>query len=166
MTIEEYLQKTAQFIGLKDADFSVDVLEKNDKIEIDMAVPEKLASRFVGTGGQNLMALQYLVRLVFREDCREKYIVLDINQHRSKKEKKLVESAIEQAESVRDSGKEVVYRKLNSYERYLVHTAIANHRKLEEVTTYSANAGSGRWLTICLKADAPNPSPEMEENNE
>ncbi len=155
MTIQNYLQKTAQFIGIKEEKFKVEVSEKDSRIEVDVQVAEEQLDQFVGKRSENLRALQYLVRLVFREVHEDKNIVLDINQYRAKKEKELIDGVLQQAKQVKETGREAVYRKLNSYERYLVHTAVANHKELDGVVTYSADVGGRRWLTICLKENAP-----------
>ena len=63
-----------------------------------------------------------------------------------------------------ETGEEKVFRYLNSYERYLVHTTIADDESLVGITTYSANVGDQRWLTICLEENVPTEA--TDETNE
>ncbi len=155
MKIVEYINKTLTFIGLTEEEFDVEVKERENRIEIEISVPEEKSSRFIGARGRNLFGLQHLVRLVFREEFPDKNIVLDVNKYRGEKEDKLVTGAKRSAQQVLETGQEKVYHHLNSYERYLIHAAIAEDEGLNEITTYSANVEDQRWLTICLKEDAP-----------
>lgn len=155
MTIQEYLEKTVVFIGIDPETIDVNVKQKQDRIEIELTVPEEKTSQFIGGQGRNLFALQHLVRLVFRNDFPDKNIVLDINDYRVEKEQELVQEVKQAAEQVIETGQEKVYRYLNSYERYLVHSAIAEDANFKAVTTYSADVDNQRWLTICLKEHAP-----------
>ena len=155
MTIQEYLTKTCEFIGLEEAEFEIDVVDSEDRVEISLSVPEEKASQFIGGKGANLYALQHLVRLVFKDEYENKRIILDINQYRGEKETNLVDQAVKAAQYALETGEEKVFRYLNSYERYLVHTTIADDESLVGITTYSANVGDQRWLTICLEENVP-----------
>ncbi len=164
MTIQEYLNKTSNFLGLAEDEFEVEVEKKSDRVEVEIDVPKEKASQFIGVRGRNLFALQYLLRLVFREKYEDENIVLDVNGYRAQKENELVEQAVEDARAVQETGREKVYRHLNSYERYLVHSGIAAEESLEDVTTYSADVDDQRWLTICLKEDGPKSDQEEYES--
>lgn len=155
MTLSEYINKTLLFIGLNEEEFSLEIDKQDKRVEIKIFVPEDITSRFIGAKGRNLYALQYLTRVVFREEYPNKNIVLDINSYREEKEEKLVMGAKAAARQVLETSREKVYRYLNSYERYLIHAAISEDEELEGVATYSANVGDQRWLTICLQEAAP-----------
>jgi spoIIIJ-associated protein len=155
MTIQEYIYKTVGFMGLTKDEVQVKVKEKEDRVEVSLIVPEDKASQFIGVKGRNLFALQHLIRLVFRDEYADKNIVLDINQYRGEKEEQLISEALRIANKVQETGQEEVYRNLNSYERYLIHSSIAKADNLSNVTTYSSDVDDQRWLTICLKENAP-----------
>ncbi len=59
------------------------------------------------------------------------------------------------AQHTLETGEEKVFRYLNSYERYLVHAAVADDESLKGVVTYSTDADNQRWLIICLEENAP-----------
>ncbi len=155
MTIQDYLYKTTSFIGLSKDEIKIEAEEKEDRVEVGLIVPEDKASQFIGVKGRNLYALQHLIRLVFRDEYPNKNVVLDINQYRGEKEEQLINEALRAASKVQETGQEEVYRNLNSYERYLIHSAIAEADDLSDVATYSSDVNEQRWLTICLKEHAP-----------
>ena len=155
MTIQEYLAKTCEFIGLDETEYEIGVIEGDDRVKISLSVPEEKASQFIGGKGSNLEALQHLVRLVFKDEYQDKRIILDINQYRGEKENDLIDQAKRAAQHVLETGEEKVFRYLNSYERYLVHATVADDESLKGVATYSTDADNQRWLIICLEENAP-----------
>ncbi|MBD3250831.1 MAG: hypothetical protein GF381_04680 [Candidatus Pacebacteria bacterium] len=154
MTIEEYLQKVAFFIGVAKEDIKVVVQEVDQRLEVNLTIPEKEASVFIGSRGASLHALQYLTRLTFRDEYPDKKIVLDINQYRTEKEADLIENAKKRARSVLETGRSITFQNLNSYERYLVHSALADDPEFEDVETESEDVRDERWLVVRLKDDS------------
>ena len=155
MTIQEYLTRTCEFIDLDETEYEIEVIESDDRVEISLSVPEEKASQFIGGKGANLDALQHLVRLVFKDEYLNKRIILDINQYHGEKESDLIDQAKKAAQHTLETGEEKVFRYLNSYERYLVHAAVADDESLKGVVTYSTDADNQRWLIICLEENAP-----------
>ena len=151
MKITQYLKKICLFSGLSQEAVEVVVQEVEDRIEVNLAVPDKDASLFIGRKGETLYALQYLLRLTFKDEFPDQNLVLDINEYRHEKEQKLIEKAIASAQRVSETGQPVTFRYLNSYERYLVHSAVADDPTLDEVTTESEDVDNDRWLTIKTK---------------
>jgi spoIIIJ-associated protein len=151
MTINKYLKKLTLFSGLKEENIEIEIEKTEERVEIKLTVPEEKASLFIGTRGETLYAIQHMVRLVFRKKYSEKRIVLDINNYRQEKEDKLIAKAKRAADQVLETGETEVLTNLNSYERYLVHTAIAEDENLGEVTTESYDEVDQRVLTIKLK---------------
>lgn len=161
MKIEEYLNKICLFVGLNPDDAEVVIQEVKDRLEISLTVPQDIASYFIGRKGETLYALQYLIRITFGDEHPDLNIVLDINGYQKEREDKLVEKAIRTAQRVLETGEATELRNLNSYERYLVHSAIAEDPELEELTTESKTVYGERWLTIGFEE-----SEESEESEE
>ncbi len=153
MTVKKYLKKLCLFLGLKQDQVEIEVNETERRLEANLSVPEEKASLFIGSKGETLYAIQHLLRLNFNQEFEDKSIVLDINSYRQEREERLIEKAVYIAQEVKQTGQARTLRHLNSYERYLVHTAIAEREEFEDLTTQSEDAGDQRWLTIKPKAE-------------
>lgn len=148
MKMEEYLRKLILFLGVEEEEIDLKVKKDDTKVDVKIYVPEEKASLFIGNRGQTLYSIQHIVRLVFREDYEGMRLILDVNDYRAKKEKDILNKAFEAAEKVLNSGEDQVLRGLNSYERYLIHTAISQKQDFEDLTTESYDEGQERCLII------------------
>jgi spoIIIJ-associated protein len=162
MNIEEYLSKLCYFLNLDEDNVEVDVDDQEDSIRIMLTIDDPSAQRIIGTNGQTLRALQSLLRITFLDDLRDKRLVLDINGFLKQKEEELVARALDLADEVLETGQPKTLYDLNSFERYLVHSSIAENEDYAEVRTYSTTVGGNRYLTICLAEDLP-PEQELKE---
>ncbi len=165
MTVQEYINKILLFTGVEESDVDIDIAETESRLEIGLTVPEDKASLFIGARGEALYSLQHLIRIIFKDDYESKRIVLDVNGYKQEKKDDLVEKALLLAEEVKKTGYERVMRRLNSYERYLIHDAIANEEGLEDVTTESFDEGTGRSLMIRLKDGVQIEEPPITESD-
>ena len=91
-----------------------------DGSEEDMAL-------LIGRQGQTLDAIQELTRMAVgrRLDQRVRVIV-DVQDYRKRREERLEAKARDLAEQVRQTGREVEFEPMNSFERKLVHDAVAD----------------------------------------
>ncbi|MEA2056405.1 MAG: KH domain-containing protein [Patescibacteria group bacterium] len=151
MKIKEYLKKMALFLGIEEDQFDLKVEENSNGFKVKIYIPDDKASLFIGNGGQTLYSIQHMMSIVFRKEYEGVRIVLDVNDYRLRKEEKLVVKAFLAAEKALTTNKEQVLRGLNSYERYLVHTAIAEKEKFEDLMTESYDEGQERCLAIKFK---------------
>ena len=165
MTITEYLNKLYTYLGGSQEDLSLQIEEKPERIEVSLELPEEEVSLFIGSHGETLEAFETLLRSVFRDEYEDKKIIVDINGYIARKEQKLKENALEIAYQVLDTGRPYVYGYLNSYERYLIHSAIAEDPELEELETFSEDEESGRVLVIQLKEENHDSFDEDEEDD-
>mgnify|MGYP006282707869 CR=1 FL=1 len=151
MTVAEYLQKLCMFSGLNSELVNIEVEETERRLEARLEVPEEKVDLFVGGKGETLYSIQHLLRLCFNREYPDKSIILDINNYRQRREERLKEKAVFIGQEVKQTGQARTLRHLNSYERYLVHTTIAEEEGFEELSTESEDAGDQRWLTIKYK---------------
>jgi len=151
MTIQEYLLKTIQFLGLDKDEVKIDIDESEERIKINLTVPEDREKDFVGLDNGGIYALQHLVRATFNKTGEEKKITVDINNIFQQQEELFVKEIESFAREVLSSGQEKVLKNLNSYERYLAHAAVSNNKEFAKITTFSKTVGMQRWLFICLK---------------
>ncbi len=152
MTIKDYLIKTSQFLGLDQEEVEVEVDENEDRIRVNLVIPENKQELFIGGADRNIRALQYLTRITFHRD-RDKKITLDINDYFQNQDEEFVASIKQDAQQILETGQSRVYQNLNSYQRFLVHTAVGEDEDLQDLTTFSETVGSKRWLTICSKQE-------------
>lgn len=103
----------------------------------------------IGKHGSTLDALQYLADVVAykKYPCKIR-IILDADNHRTKRDKELTEKALKIAEMVVKHSKEAVMEPQNAKERRAIHIALANHPK---VKTYSEGDGQERHVVISPK---------------
>jgi spoIIIJ-associated protein len=100
----------------------------------------------VGRHGSTINALQYLVGLIAHNRLGERVrVVIDAGGYRAQREETLIELARSYAQQVRETGQEAVLDALHSYERRIIHTALADD---PDVTTYSEGEEPERRVVI------------------
>lgn len=152
MKIQEYLEKSIKHLGV-DGEFEIVLEETDDRLKILISVPQVDAALLIGNRGETLEALELLTKLSFKDDFPDKRIMLDINEYRSGLENRLKERALEIAREVLETGKSQEMYDLNSYERFLVHSALAEDKSLEKLESVSEDRDEERVLLIKLKED-------------
>jgi len=150
MKIQEYLEKLIKHLGV-DEEFEIVLEETDDRLKIIITVPQSDAALLIGNRGETLEALELLTKLSFKDDFPDKKIMLDINEYRSGLENRLKEKALEIAHRVLETGKSEEMYDLNSYERFLVHSALTEDKSLEKIESFSEDRDEERVLLIKLK---------------
>lgn len=106
-------------------------------------------SRFlIGQYGNNLQALQYIVRMVVgrsSENTMNSSIFLDVNDYRKKKEQSVIDLARMASREAEKEGKSITLRPMSAYERRLVHMELS---KEKNVTTESLGEGLERRIVV------------------
>jgi len=119
---------------------------KNDsrQVEIDIAGPD--ASILIGKRGATLFALQFLAnRVVNRGPQGRRYVVLDVEGYRARREQGLAAVAVKLGEQAVREGKVITFDPMSPRERRVVHLALA---KFPGVRTESSGEGEGRRVQI------------------
>jgi len=147
MKIEEYVSKLIEHLGFE-GEIEMKIEEGDERVHINIQTDEQETALLIGNKGETLDAIELLTKLSFKDDYPDKRIVLDINQYKLRQEERLKEKALNLANRVLETGKPYEFRYLNSYERHLVHEAIANEVGLESLTTHSEDRDLGRVLII------------------
>lgn len=149
--LEEQADAAADFLEELLARMDIDAIAEPNPHEGHMYVdivdgPEEDMSLLIGRHGQTLEAIQELTRMVVgrRLDQRVRVIV-DVEDYRKRREARLQENARELAERVRETGREEELEPMNSYERKLVHDAVAD---VEGAETVSRGADPDRFVVI------------------
>lgn len=149
MTIQSYLQHVCQHVGLEEADVAVEITqETDDRIEIQLTIPEDDVGLFIGHRGETLSALQRLTRIVFSEEYAEQQLVVNVNDYRQERLKQLQAKAKEVGLQVLESGQEYRFPYLSSYERFIIHSTFAEDQELQGLESFSVGEGKGRRLIV------------------
>jgi spoIIIJ-associated protein len=142
------------FYGIEEDEIEFEESKNEDKVYLNVVLPEDRAKHFIGAKGETLEALEILVRLAHQDEIEEnERLLIDINGYRKERENRLQEKALDIAEKVRESGQEYVFNDLNSYERFLVHSAIGESEDFSDIETFSEDDTFGRVLVIRKKED-------------
>ena len=122
-------------------------LNFNEEEEVVMVtIKTKEAELLIGRNGENLSALQLLVRLLaYKKTGEWQKIILNVNDWRQKREIYLQRLAANLAQKVKFSGREIQLASLTATERRIIHLYLADH---PDVTTVSEGEGIHRHLII------------------
>lgn len=139
--VEDILQKI---------DFKCEVSVKNSDLDENKFVcdikAQKDANFLIGQNGDNLQALQHIVRLLVRKQTDENIkFILDVNSYKKDQESSVVEMASELAKQAVFEKKTIVMRPMSAYNRRLVHMSLANN---EDVITESTGDENERRVVI------------------
>ena len=100
----------------------------------------------IGRGGQTLNALQNIVRqVIITEIDMLPVITLDVENYKNKRIENLERLARNIAKEVIETGITATLDNMNSYERRIVHNALAS---VKEVSTYSEGTEPNRHVVI------------------
>lgn len=150
MTIKEYCQQILSLTGLEENEAEINIEEEDERITVNLEIPEEKAGFYIGFRGETLDALQQVIRLTFRD--LDKKIILDINQYKQEREQALLDKAERIAQELLETGRSFVFHNLNSYERFLIHDFIANDdRFADDLETFSEDKYNGRVLILQIK---------------
>ncbi|MDB4979152.1 MAG: spoIIIJ-associated protein [Candidatus Peribacteria bacterium] len=120
------------------------------RVEIQSSEP----SRIIGWHGETLGALQNILKSIVRtKEKMEKapFIVLDVDGYRKAQEDKVCRIAEQKADFVRRTGSRIALAPMSPYFRRIVHTFVANHPSLSDLTTESVGEGEYRQIVMKLK---------------
>ena len=102
--------------------------------------------------GEVFVAVEHILQRAFSQAVHPRRFAVESEGYRETRDAALSARARELAESVRDDGHPRETEPLNSYERRLVHMAVA---EVAGVRTFSVGEGADRRVTIARAEDAP-----------
>ena len=142
---DKALSFVREIISNMGVDAGADVITNDARqIEIDIAGPD--ASILIGKRGGTLFALQFLTnRVVNRGPAGRRYVVLDVEGYRARREAGLAAVAVKLGEQAVREGKVITFDPMSPRERRVVHLALA---KFAGVRTESAGEGDARRVQI------------------
>ncbi len=99
----------------------------------------------IGSFGQTLNAVQFLLNLMVNRQGRRQRILVDAGGYRDRRREKLEEIAHEQARRAKEERRGVILEGLRAAERRIIHTALQND---PDVVTFSEGEEPHRRLVI------------------
>jgi spoIIIJ-associated protein len=140
-----FLRRVAGLMGLPEP--KIDIREEGDTLTV--LVDGENVGPMIGHHGDALDALQLLTGLVVNPQGRdsEKYwhVSLDVSHYRARREETLVRLATRLAEKADETGERQELEPMNSYERRIIHTALAD---FEGISTWSEGEEPYRHVVI------------------
>ena len=130
-----------------DSDVEIDEIEEENIVNVVCDIRAKNDSNLlIGQNGDNLQALQHIIRLIVRSQTEERInFVVDFNSYKKEKNDSIVSLAKEMAKKTVSEKKAVVLRPMTAYERRLVHMELSENK---DVVTESIGDGDDRKIVI------------------
>jgi spoIIIJ-associated protein len=142
-TIKELIENTLKSMTVMG---EVEIVERDEYFYF--AIKTREASILIGEGGQNLEALNHLVKkmsenIIPREE--RPMFLLDVNEYHQRKVEELKSMARMQAQRVRYFKKEITLDPMTSYERRIIHSALTEY---PDIATESTGENPNRRVVI------------------
>lgn len=140
---KKYTEDMMSFFGL-----NVDVRASADEDVIELSVPSSyLANLLIGRGGDNLRAMQTLIRQALaRQSAALTRVNLDIADYKKRHNEALARKADGWAKTVLDTGVVMALEPMNPADRRVVHKALSDYTALS-----SESEGEGRARHIVIR---------------
>jgi spoIIIJ-associated protein len=146
--LKKFIEKVLEKANFSDCEVCV-VEEESTPVIFDIR-SESSANRLIGQNGENLRALQYIVRLLVRKHFEEDFkmpFIIDINGYRKQKDEAIFALVDNATKQVIQEKKAITLRPMTPYERRLVHVRLAEN---DQVITESIGEREERKVVIKL----------------
>ena len=146
--VQNYIKETiSEILKLMGIETNFEVRRRDKSISIKLFSNNNAI--LIGKNGRTIGALQTIIRQIVSNQINEKLsILLDVENYKEKKEKNIEYLAKKTAREVAKTKVEVTMDSMNSYERRIVHEALANDKY---VYTESIGEEPNRKVVIKLK---------------
>jgi spoIIIJ-associated protein len=142
--VKEMLKEIAKYFN---TEINIEVKEVDNIININIIADNN--SLLIGKNGKNLESIQNYLRNVINEQTNNALkLNLDVSNYKKKKIDNLERQVKRIAKEVKNTKVEAKLDPMNSYERMIVHNAVA---KFEELTTQSYGEEPERYVVIKYK---------------
>ena len=144
--IKEYIKELIHNIGLT---CNLEVKKRENGINITVISDNN--SILIGKNGRTLESITLVIKQMIHNEIGEYFpFVLDIGEYKVAREQKLESLAKRTAREVASSKIPAKLDPMNSYERRIIHSILAEHKK---VTTESEGEEPNRYVVIKPKED-------------
>ncbi|WAA09536.1 RNA-binding cell elongation regulator Jag/EloR [Fervidibacillus albus] len=145
------VEEAKQFLKdvCKQMDVDVTIVAEQEGKRVFFSLSGEKIGNIIGKRGKTLNALQALTQIVLNRHSNQFLVaILDAENYRKRREESLIQLANNLAQKVVRERKQVSLEPMPSYERKIIHSALAND---DRVTTYSVGTDPNRHLVIAPK---------------
>lgn len=126
--INDFIRRVAEYMQIP-CEVSV-AAEEGGSVRV-MVQADDNGRLLIGKNGQNLKALEHVVRVMWlRQNPENRSLIVDVNDYCAERSKELIQLVRETAERVRQTRRSEAFEPMTSYERRLVHTELATYSDL------------------------------------
>lgn len=119
-----------EFVKYIDEKAGVEIIEKDDAVTVN--ITSENSSILIGKFGATLDAMQYVLRMMANKEEGERIkLSVDVAGYKAKKNQELEELALSVADNVAKAEYPQSLRPMNSYERRIIHTTLADFPGVE-----------------------------------
>lgn len=110
---------------------------KDNVININLSdITENDTGIVIGSKGETLNAIQYVLSLIVNRDTNKYYRVsVNVGDYRDRRKKSIEQNAQRVAYKVLKTKKSIALKPMNSYERRIVHYSLQSYKQIETVST-------------------------------
>jgi spoIIIJ-associated protein len=145
--LKEVTEEILEKMDMKGNVFIVTDAMPDNEDSICVQIQSKDSGFLIGKSGNNLFALQHLVRILVSKRLEEKInFIVDVNSYVENQREDIIEKASSAIREVEKTGKEVELEPMNSYERRLVHVKVS-----QKDTVESESLGEGFERRVLIK---------------
>lgn len=142
-TTEDVLEK----MDMKGNVFIVTDAMPDNEESLCIQIQSKDSGFLIGKSGNNLFALQHLIRILVSKKLEEKInFIVDVNSYVENQREDIIDKASSAIREVEKTGKEIELAPMNSYERRLVHIKVSQKETVE-----SESLGEGFERRVLIK---------------
>lgn len=140
--IKEFIQELLTKMGVKINSF----IDNSKDNQINLTINSDKDALLIGKEGKNLKALELVVKQHIHNLINSyPYLILNVGNYNERHELYLQNLAKQIANEVKKTRQEVIMDNMNSYERRIVHNALAN---IKGVTTISEGEEPNRHIIV------------------
>jgi spoIIIJ-associated protein len=155
MNIEDVLKETIESI-LKYLEVKVSEIEvsESEKDLFHINIKSENASLLIGHHGENIQALQHLVKVLAWEKMQNDnqfHVILDIDDYRKRQEESIISMASRKVDILRRTGRPQILPPMSPYFRRKIHLHLMGSG-FDDVETISKGEGEERHIIIQLKS--------------
>lgn len=135
-----------ELLELLRVEAKVEVGEDKENEAVKVQIETEEPGILIGHHGETLNALQLILGLIINKKLEEwQRIIVNVGDYREEREKQLKNLALNTAQKVKFSREPAILTGLSSFERRIIHLALAEH---PDIVTESEGEGNYRRLVV------------------
>lgn len=138
-----FLAEITKYFNADETEVKAEVKEDNN-LYLTLIGPK--ATELIGFRGECLNSIQNILNIILSKSKCKAY--LNIENYKEKREETLINLAKRNAKKVLHSKKSIKLDPMNSYERRIIHSALA---EFSDIVTYSTGDEPKRCVVICYR---------------